>query len=136
MFEKDYIMRLIQVFSRMLAKIMGLKENGQFDEALQEVDHAYRTGLKLEPDSVRGFTPDQWEDFRQAKSIQEWEMVARLLKLEGEIRLDSGKPEGACYLLYTALDLLKAANEKDSAFSIERFELISQLEETLSGISY
>ena len=33
MYEKDYIMKMIEAFSMMIAKIMGLKEKGELDRA-------------------------------------------------------------------------------------------------------
>ena len=133
MIERDYILRLVQQFSRMMAHIMGLKEKGRHAEALDEIKHVYKTVLKLEHEQVIGFERDDWKEFLSERAIEEWEMAADLLRLEGEVLLDMNKPEGVCAKLFTALDILKHVNESGKAFSLERMSKIADLEDKLAG---
>jgi len=54
----------------------------------------------------------------------EWEYAAR------------GGLEGVCLILYKALELLKLSEAQSSSFSLSRLDMISQLEEKLSGADY
>lgn len=133
MIERDYIMRMVQQFSRMMAHIIGLKEKGRHAEALDEIKHVYNSTLKLEHEQVMGFGKDDWKGFYSERSIEECEMAADLLRLEGEVLLDMNKPEGVCAKLFTALDILKHVNDSGKSFSIERMSKIAELEDKLAG---
>ena len=39
MYERDYILRLIEAFAKMLAAIVGLREKGELDKARTERQH-------------------------------------------------------------------------------------------------
>ena len=136
MYEKDYIMRMLEAFSRMIARIVGLKEKGELDKAEALLMEAYDTVLKIEADSLNQFKEKDWEKFCSDRSEEELEMVAELLRLEGEIRIESGNPEGVCHKLIRSLELLRLVESQSDTFSISRFNKISSLEEKLSGADY
>lgn len=136
MYEKDYIMRMIEAFARMLAAIIGLKQKGDLDKARELMEEAYDTVLKVNSGEIKAYDQEQWNQFCSKRSPEELEMLADLLKVEGEIMLDSGHPEGVCQLLFKALQLLKLVDAQSDAFSVTRFDKISQLEQQLSGSDY
>jgi hypothetical protein len=136
MYEKDYIMKMLEAFSRMIARIAGLKEKGELDKAEALVMEAYETVLKIDPDSLNQFKEKDWERFCRERSKEELEMVAELLKLEGEIRIETGNPEGVCHMLIKSLELLRMVESQSDTFSVSRFNKISSLEEKLSGADY
>ncbi|MCK5068234.1 MAG: hypothetical protein KAR16_12370 [Bacteroidales bacterium] len=136
MYEKDYIMRMIEAFAKMIAAILGHREKGELDKARQLVEEAYDTVLKMNSGEVKGYDEEQWKQFCSKRTPEELEMLADLLKVEGEILIDSGKPEGVCVLLFKALELLKLVEAQSDAFSLTRFDKISQLEQKLSGSKY
>jgi len=136
MYEKDYIMKMIEAFSMMIAKIMGLREKEELDRAADLIQEAYDTILKINPDILQNLDEAEWDKFCSDRTPEELEMIAELLKLEGEIRIDTGDPEGVCRLLFKSLELLKIVDAKSNAFSVVRFEKISSLEEKLSGADY
>lgn len=136
MYEKDYIMRMVEAFSKMIARITGLREKGELDKAGSLLHEAYDTILKINPESLKNFDEAEWEQFCSERSAEELEMIAELLKIEGEIRIDTGRPEGVCRLLFKSLELLKYVDDQSDTFSLLRFERISSLEEKLSGVDY
>lgn len=136
MYERDYILRMIEAFAKMLAAIVGLRQRGELDKARMLVEEAYESILKTDPGEVKSLDEDQWKQFCSKRSPEELEMLADLLRVEGEILMDVGKPEGVCQLLFKALELLKLVEAQSTAFSLARFDKISQLEEKLSGADY
>jgi hypothetical protein len=136
MYEKDYIMKMIEAFSMMIARIIGLREKGEPDRAGALILEAYDTILKIDPNSLKDFNEDEWEQFCSERTTEELEMIAELLKQEGEISIDTGKSEGVCRLLLKSLELLKYVDDQSGTFSMLRFEKISSLEEKLSGADY
>lgn len=133
MYEKDYILRMIEAFAKMLAAIMGLREIGELEKARALVEEAYETILKINAGEIKEYDEEQWKQFCSKRSHEELEMLADLLKAEGEILLDNGKPEEVCRLLIKALELLKLVEAQSGNFSLTRYHKISELEQTLSG---
>jgi hypothetical protein len=136
MYERDYILRMIEAFAKMLAAIMGLREKGELDKARMLVEEAYESILKTDYREVKSLDENQWRQFCSRRSPEELEMLADLLRVEGEILIDAGKAEGVCQILFKALELLRLVEAQSSAFSLSRFDKISQLEERLSGENY
>lgn len=136
MYEKDYIMRVVEAFSRMISIILGYREKGDMDSAYRHILEAYGSVLKVDPEELNSYTDEQWESFCEVRTPQEIEMLAELMKLDGEILMDSGKPEVVCRKLFKALELLKRVEESSDTFSITRFDKIASLEQKLSGSEY
>ena len=136
MYERDYIMRMIEAFAKMIAAIVGLREKGELDKARSLVEEAYDTVLKVNSEEIKEYDQDQWNQFCSKRSPEELEMLADLLKVEGEIMLDSGKPEGVGKILFKAFQLLKLVEVQSGAFSLTRFDKITELEQKLSGFDY
>lgn len=136
MYERDYVLRMIEVFAKMIAAILGLREKGELDKARSLVEEAYDTVLKVNSGEIKEYDEEQWKQFCSKRSPEELEMLADLLKVEGEIMLDSGKSEGVCELLFKALELLRLVELQSNAFSMTRFDKISELEQKLSGSEY
>ena len=126
-------MRMIEAFAKMIAAIIGLREKGELDKARSLVEEAYKTVLKVNSGEIKEFDEKQWKQFCSQRSPEELEMLADLLKVEGEIRIDSGQAEGICTLLHKALELLKLVEAQSGNFSLTRFNKISELEQKLSG---
>ncbi|TFH22397.1 MAG: hypothetical protein E4H10_13845 [Bacteroidia bacterium] len=136
MYERDYIMRMIEAFAKMIAAIVGLREKGELDKARSLVEEAYDTVLKVNSGEIKEYDDEQWKQFCSKRSPEELEMLADLLKVEGEIMLDSGKPEGVGELFLKALTLLKLVEAQSGAYSMTRFDKITELEQKLSGSDY
>jgi hypothetical protein len=136
MYQKDYIMRMVEAFSKVIARILGLKEKGKLDEAESLLMETYNTILKVDPENLHQFSERDWKQFCKERSQEELEMMAELLTLEGEIRIDSEDTKGVCQLLIKSLELLRLVESQSDTFSLARFQKISLLEEKLSGADY
>lgn len=136
MYERDYIMRMIEAFAKMIAAIIGLREKGELDKARALVEEAYETVLKINSGEIKDFDEKQWKQFCSKRSPEELEMLADLLKVEGEILMDAGKTVEVCKLLLKALELFKLVEAQSGSFSLTRFDKITELEQKLSGSEY
>jgi len=136
MYERDYVMRMIEAFAKMIAAIIGYREKGELEKARALVEETYETVLKMNSEEVKGHDEEEWKQFCSKRTPEELEMLADLLKVEGEILLDSGKPEGVRMFLLKALELLKLVEAQSDAFSMTRIDKISELEQKLSGMTY
>jgi len=133
MYQKDYIMRMIEAFAKMVAGIVGLIRKGDPDTALARIKETYDTILKIDPEELYQYDDPEWYKFCNERNLDELEMVAELLKLEGEIRMDTGKSEEGLRLLYRSLELFNYVDGQSGTFSVFRSEKISTLKEELSG---
>lgn len=133
MYQKDYILRMIEAFAKMIAGIIGLIKKGDREGAIHKIMETYDTILKINPEELYQYDDPAWYRFCNERNLDELEMVAELFKLEGEIRMDAGNPEEGLRLLFRSLELFKYVDGQSHTFSVIRFEKISSLEETLSG---
>ena len=46
MYQRDFIMRMVEMLAELVAGIFGLIKKGEFDKAAQSIDNAYRDLLK------------------------------------------------------------------------------------------
>jgi len=132
MYERDYIMRMIEAFAKMIAAIIGLREKGELDKAWALVEEAYERILKVNAGEIKAFDDEQWKQFCTKRSREELEMLADLLRAEAEIMSESGNTRGAGELFFKALQLLKIVDAQSASFSIARIDKISELEQKLS----
>jgi hypothetical protein len=133
MYEKDYIMRMVEAFARMISIIMGFREKGELDSAYGMILEAYGSVLKVDPGELENYTQAQWNNFYRERTSHELEMLADLMKLEGEILTEKGKPEVVLKKQMKALELLIIVEEKTNTYSQARVDNISELKKKLSG---
>ena len=132
MYQKDYIMRMIEAFAKMVAGIIGLIKKGDPDGAISRIKETYDIILKINPEELYQFDDHEWYTFCKERSLDELEMIAELFKLEGEIRMDAGNSDEGLRMLYRSLELFKYVDGQSGTFSVVRFEKITTLEEELS----
>lgn len=58
MYEKDYFMRVIEAFSRMISIILGYREKGDMDSAYRHILEAYGSVLKVDPVELNSYTEE------------------------------------------------------------------------------
>lgn len=108
MFQKDYILRLIEQFIKILARVLKLREQGQHEQAIQEISEAYRTLLGLSAEMVHSLSEEQLREFLHVGARwnpERCEVLAALLKEEGENLVPSGRIEDAAILFAKSLSL-------------------------------
>jgi len=88
MIERDYIMRLIQQFSIVLSRILFNVKIENYDQALREIEQAYRTLLNRDQNfALHTPLPELIAEF-ETRGERGWEqafIIAELLRQEGEI---------------------------------------------------
>lgn len=94
MFQKDWLLRQIEMISAMVAQLVLLRRNGDFQEAEQTIDEAYREMFGLDPRLV-GILPIQFlndkimsgDRFDGHRGLA----LAVLLREDAQNRLDQGR---------------------------------------------
>jgi len=120
-------MRLIQQFMRMAARMMGLRENGQFRELDEEIRLAYDSVLKTDYNLISGYDQNDWDKFKADHQAEELEIAGILQMIEGEALADQGKKSEAMKHFNVALELLLQCDATLKTYSFERVENINKL---------
>jgi hypothetical protein len=88
MYQRDYILLLIEQFGLVLRKIFFHVENKEYDQALNEIDNAYKELLGVDGHIVRGMSEEQINQYMKIAGNTKFEkslVMAEFLKIEAEI---------------------------------------------------
>lgn len=97
MIERDYIMRMIQMLTGALAKVMFRKNLHQYEEALDEIDEASEHLIGMKWTFLRSFSDEQLAElFGSSDRKDKLIVAAELLRAESEILFEQWKQEEAC----------------------------------------
>lgn len=138
MFERDYILRLIEQLTQVLNKILFSKEAKNLTEAKEIIRQAYPNMLGLDPDMIRSMSDVEIINFLKITGSTQYErclMIAELLKEEASIdELISGEGnEDAALTYFDSLSLfLEALINKDELMT-DRF--INDMQVVLEKVS-
>ncbi len=96
--RQDYLMRMIQQLSGVLARIAGLRAEGRHDEALAEIGDAYGRFAGLNPSLIHALGEEDLVALLRARGgldPQRTYALAELLREEAEIFASEGRPDEA-----------------------------------------
>jgi hypothetical protein len=112
MFQRDYMMRMIEQFNQTLGVLVGLKQNREPTQALLHIDELLKRLLGLNSKLVNGLSDRALLDLlRQGRDggSDKILIVANLLKEEGDFHLMLGDSTSAYHRQCKALALYMAA---------------------------
>ncbi|MRN56963.1 DUF6483 family protein [Paenibacillus monticola] len=108
MFRRDYIVRMIEDMTAMVAKVMTLKQERKTTEALWEVDELLNRHFRLNSRLLNSLSVEDIIDMYRLGGVIESDKlqgVARLLKEEGSIYAGNNNKEAALFRSMRALHL-------------------------------
>jgi hypothetical protein len=135
MVRRDYIMRMVEEFGKYLAAIVGLKLDGKPEEALKKIDNVYEGMIDLDPKALKSLSIDELLGYLQIKkkfNNHYLKMIAELLYEEGLIYSEIGDPISARNVLEKSKLLINYLIDEDSTFSIDWYEKLGIIDNTLS----
>jgi len=136
MFQRDYILRLIEEFGKFLAAITGLRLEGKLEEALKKVDETYNELLEIDPKVVKSLNDDEVLGFFQEEKKydnKQLNLVAELLYQEGMIYTEEGDPVSARNVLEKSKVMINYLMENDSTFSYDWYKKLEEIDRVLEG---
>jgi len=136
MFQRDYILRLIEEFGKLLAAITGLKLEGKLEEALKKVDESYQEILDLDPKLVKSLNTEEVLPFLQNEKkfdYSQLNMAAELMYQEGMIYREEGDPVIARNVLEKSKLIIDFLMVNDSTFSFDWYEKLRDIDQVLNG---
>lgn len=136
--QKDYILRLIQQFSRVLMQILHLREIKDYEGALTYIDDVFRQTLGFSSDLINSVPDEPLLAMLTSFDILDIEkclLVAHLLKAEGDIYVDQGDFDTSYYRylkslhLFLTILLLSDSDITDPDIFLEIEGLLNKLED-------
>ncbi|MNO36902.1 hypothetical protein D3C76_269780 [compost metagenome] len=113
MFRRDYIVRMIEDMTAMVAKVMTLKQEKKTTEALWEVDELLIRHFRLNSRLLNSLSVEDIIDMYLLGGVVESDKlqgVARLLKEEGAIYAAAGDKDAALFRAMRSLHLFLYAD--------------------------
>jgi len=130
--RRDYLLRLIDEFFKFLAKIMQLKSDKQYDQALALIDEASQALLHKDlnelledDDAVAKITEDKLLNLDQV------EVLGGLLKVKADINNEMYNRFTAISLYEKSLFLLNHVESVSKNFSMDRLNKIKEISDAL-----
>jgi hypothetical protein len=134
MFQRDYVLRLIEEFARFLAAMTGLKKEGKFDDALSMIEKASREMFKLEPNVIKSLLPNEVIPFlldEKGMNNDGLKMIGELLYEEGMIYMENGDPVSAANVLGKSKILILYLMEHDKTYSFDWHTKLHEIDNIL-----
>ncbi len=110
MFKQDLIKRALERTAEAVAKALGLKKEGELEEALAEINSAYDELLRIDRRTFD--VVDSHTLAGLIGPVENLRSVAELSRIEGEIHEAAGRPKLAAARYRRALELMLEADEK------------------------
>ena len=137
MYQKDYILRMIEMIGDLIAGIMGLIRKGEFPKAEQSIENAYQDILKQDASFFQKIPKEALTD----KLIREHnytnnhlEILAELFYAQAELSLAQGNREDSLSFYEKALILLDFVVKESKTFSIEKLSEISLIQKQIANL--
>ena len=134
--QKDYLLRYLDQLAIVLARLLGLKQEGKVSEAWETVDKAL-VGMKLPNlDKLsqlgRSDILATLQGDLDLENVQ-LEVVAELLYEAGELQMEQNQKVKAKDLFRKALELFDHVSLEEKIYSLEREAKTARMREFLSG---
>lgn len=131
MLSDDYLIRMIRQGVAVLARIVGLKKAGDYQEALQEVDQSLEQILGLDVELIRSLDDESLYRIltkNEQLDLERLGFLADLFKEEGDIlNLQDQKPgSNNCYIRSLNYYLMMSINQ-DPSHPIELSQKIKEI---------
>ncbi|TAL61841.1 MAG: hypothetical protein EPN88_14310 [Bacteroidetes bacterium] len=123
MYQKDYILRMIEMFGELIAGILGLIKRGEFIQASDQISRIYYDMLKEDASFFRTIPEEELTRTLLQEhnyTMGHLEILAELFNTEAELCMAQGNKSG--YLEYSgkSLILFEFIDSEQKIYSLER----------------
>ena len=109
MYQKDFVLFMIEQFARIVAVILARITDGKFEEARLLMEQVYRQHLGLNSDLIQRLSHHTLLDLQRIH-VEQYDdrcvVLAALLRMESKLALETGRREEAFAFLAQALRVL------------------------------
>ena len=130
MYQKDYILRMIEMLGDLIAGILGLIKKGEFEKAADKLENLYLDMLKEDSAFFRDIPIDELTDrllHLHNYTNGHLEVLAELLNAEAELCLSQGNKTGSLEYSRRSLRLFEFIDAEYKTYSQERIDKIAAI---------
>jgi hypothetical protein len=137
MYQKDYILRMIEMMGEFIAGILGLIKKGELQQATQELDNAYFNFLKQDAAFFRNLEKDKLttvliKDHNYTNG--HLEILSELFYLEAELLYTEVKHKESLEFYEKALILFKFVEQGSKTYSIDKKARLPELQKRIEQL--
>ena len=135
MFQKDYFMRHVEEAAKVIARALGLEEQGELDKALEVVNEAWTGLLELDINAVKNMPESELISYLMGDlqfSLDKLEATADLLFWEGHFLLHAKRIQNAELSLRKGRIILEHVIREEGTFSMVRDHRMKELERLIN----
>jgi len=136
MFQRDFILRMIEEIAKMIAIALKLKRSGETSKAYEELKRMTEklTGISYD-DLINGDTNNKSISIKSNDPVEYLDAKGQFFFTAGELCLDLDKRDEAQTLFETALFFYTNAEDKHKSFSFQRQVDLSKIFEHLDRMA-
>ena len=137
MYQKDYILRMIEMLGELIRAILGLITRGNFQQAEEKLNEAYLTFLRKDASffhliPVEKLTSTLLTEHNYTNG--HLEILAELFYAEARLQDARGKHSESLVMYEKSLALFSFADENIRTYSEDRIEKIEKVRNRISEI--
>jgi len=123
MYEKDYILRMIEMFGEFITAIFGYIKKGNYKQAYDSLSRAYYNFLKEDASFFYKISKDEISEKLVTEhnyTNNHLEILAELFYAEAELKYKEGKRSESIELYEKSLILLEFVDSNSRIYSLNR----------------
>lgn len=135
MYQKDYILRMLEMLATLIAGILGLIKKGDLQQASIALDNAYMNFLKEDASLFRNIPRDELSEklLREHNYTRDHlKILSELFYAEAELCLAEGDRDSSLDYFGKAYDLLGFVIKEASAFSLENQARLAEIQQKMN----
>ena len=137
MYQKDYILRMIEMLGELIRAILGLIVKGNFQEAEEKLNEAYLTFLRKDASFFHLIPLEKLTSTLLTEhnyTHGHLEILAELFHAEARLQDARGNLSESLVMYEKSLVLFSFANENFRTYSEERIEKMEKIKNRISEI--
>ena len=138
MYQKDYILRMIEMFAKFISLIISKITKGEYKEAEELLEESYKMLLKENAAKFTFIPKEKITDQLLSDNNFEkehLEILAQLFKVEAELRFAQKNTELSLDFYQKALIIFEFLDNNSTDFSIQRKMDIDEIKEKINKLA-
>jgi hypothetical protein len=138
MYQKDYILRMIEMLGDLIAAVFGLVRKGHFQQANENLERIYYDMLKEDAAFFRSIPKEdlihellEKHDYTNGHL----EILAELFNAEAELAAAQGNPQGCLEYSEKALLLFEFIDLQQKTLSLDRLDKMTLIRDRITKLT-
>jgi len=138
MYQKDYILRMIEMLGDLIAAVFGLVRKGDFQQATENLERIYYDMLKKDAAFFRSIPKeDLTHDLLEKHNYTNGhlEILAELFNAEAELAAAQGNQKGCLEYSEKALLLFEFIDLQQKTLSLDRLDKMTLIRDRITKLT-